>query len=125
MNKVYENIKHETEVFDASPHRLVQMLLERCVQQILLGRHSMERKDVASKCQAITKAMDIISYLKAMLNREAPEAKELTGKLSDVYAFINKQLLFANMNNEPAYLDDALQKLNIIKSGWDAMGEPK
>jgi flagellar protein FliS len=125
MNNTYDTIGAEAEVVDASPHRLVQMLLERCVQQIHTSRHYMEKNDIVRKGQCISKAMDIIAYLKLSLNMDDPKARELSKKMDDVYSFVDSELLQANMTNDPSHLDAALNKILIIKSAWDAIGDTK
>lgn len=122
MNDKYHLIQLESEIMEANPHRLIQMMFEKCIQQIQFARHCMEENEIAKKGNAISKALDIVDYLKLMLNREAPEAVELSGQLDAVYTYINDRLIRANMKNDPAQLDDALRKINKIKMAWDTMG---
>lgn len=121
MTKAYETIGVETEVMDASPYRLVQMLFERCVQHIQMSKHYMERSETIKKCESISKAMDIIAYLKLSLNMTDPESMKLSTHLNVVYTYIDSQLLEANRKNDPQCLDNALSKLLIIKSAWNNM----
>lgn len=123
MMGLYEKINVETEIMDASPHRLIQISLEKCAQHIQMSRHYMEQKDIVKKCQSISKAMDIAAYLRHILNKEDTEASKLSDKLEVVYSYIDRQLLMANMKNDPQYLDAALHSLMIIKSAWDEIGD--
>jgi len=123
MTKLYEQIGIETEVLSASPHRLIQMLLDRAIQQIKLSTIYMQQNDIAKKCHAISRSMDIVCYLRLILEKENPQTKELSEKLSLVYEFVEKQLLKANITNDAKPLDDALNNLVQIKSGWDGIGE--
>lgn len=120
---LYDKIKAETEVLQASPHRLIQLLFERSLQQIQMARHHMERKNLEKKSQSITKAMDIIFHLRSSLNFNEPEAKKISEKLSVVYMQIEKELLNANLKNDPLYLDKAKTLLEPIKESWDKIGE--
>ena len=86
--KAYDNIAAETEVLDANPHRLIQLMLDRCLQQMQLAKHFMERKDINKKCEAIAKAHDIILHLRAALNHTEQSAKALSEKLNNVYEYI-------------------------------------
>ncbi len=116
---LYGKIGAETEVMNASPHRLIQLLFERAVQQIQLAKHYMERKEIAKKCQAVTKALDVIVHLKESLNFDDKNAKKISEKLSDIYTYIESVLLKAHIKNDPILLDEALAKLNPIKTAWD------
>jgi flagellar protein FliS len=120
--KAYDNIAAETEVLDASPHRLIQLMLDRCLQQMQLAKHFMERKDIQKKCEAIAKAHDIILHLRAALNHTEPSAKVLSEKLNNVYEYIEKCLFKSNLKNDPSLIDEAISKLMPIKTSWDNMG---
>lgn len=120
---LYDKIKAETEVLQANPHRLIQLLFERSLQQIQMARHHMERKNLEKKSEAITKAMDIIFHLRGSLNFNEPEAKKISEKLSVVYMQIEKELLNANLKNDPLFLDKAKLLLEPIKESWDKIGE--
>lgn len=122
-HKVYDSIALETEVVDASPHRQIQMLYEKAIQHILLSKRYIEEGVVASKWVSMTKAREIISYLRTILNYEDPQSKELSEKLEIIYSYIEAQLTHANMKNETAYLDRALHQLTQLKASWDAIEE--
>lgn len=119
----YHTIAAETEVLDASPHRLIQLMFERCLQQMRLAKHFMERKEINNKCNAIAKAHDIIIHLRAALNYEVQEARPLSEKLNNVYQYIETCLFKANLKNDAAALDEAISKLMPIKTSWDHIGE--
>lgn len=119
----YHQIAAETEVLDASPHRLIQLLLDRCIQQMQLAKHFMERHDIPKKCAAINKAHDIILHLRAALNQDDKEAKRLSEKLNDVYVYIEKCLFKSNLKNDASLLDEAISKIMPIKTSWDQIGE--
>lgn len=121
----YASIGLETEVLDASPHRLIQMMYERLVKLIHLTRQQMIAKDIPKKCQSISKALDIIGYLKMSLNFDHPEAAALSERLDHVYSFVERQLIEANMKNDPEFLDIALEKILTIKSAWDSIADAK
>jgi flagellar protein FliS len=122
MKDFYNEIEIDSEVMEASPHRLVQLMYEKCIDGIQISRHLMRENDVPKKCRAITKVIDIVNYLKISLNMEAEEAKELSQHLHNVYSYIEHQLSLANLKNETIYLDNALSKLQKIKESWDKIG---
>lgn len=119
--KSYQSIEIETDVVGASPHRLIQLLLEKSIQQVNLAKIYMQNKNIINKCNAISKAMDIISYLQISLNNEDQQAKELSKHLDVVYQYASKMLLMANLKNDEKYLDEVIKKMSEIKSAWDTM----
>ena len=121
--KAYDTIAAETEVLDASPHRLIQLMLDRCLQQMQLAKHFMEHKEINKKCEAINKAHDIIIHLRAALNHKDEESKKISEKLNNVYQYIERCLFKGNLRNDVSLLDDAIAKLMPIKTSWDKIGD--
>ncbi len=122
MDDLYKSIGVETEVMEATPHRLVQMMFEKCIDSINLSRHLIRENDIPKKCHLITQVLDIVAYLKSILNTEDESAKELSTHLINVYSYIENQLFMANLKNDTTYLDNALDKFKKIKESWDQIG---
>ncbi len=118
----YNDIELSTDVMTASSHRLIQILINKCLQNMELAKIYIEKKDVIKKCQSISKAMYIINYLRACLNFKDKTTYELSTLLDSIYKFIEKELLDANMYNDFDHLNQAISLLTTIKSGWDGIG---
>ena len=56
----YQKVNGAAQTSEASPHRLVQMLMEGGLERIAQARGAIERKDIPAKCTAISKAVGII-----------------------------------------------------------------
>lgn len=103
----------------ASPHRLVQMLMEGALEKILAAKGFMTSKSIAEKGEQISWAISIIDSLRSCLNVQ--EGGEFAQNLSALYDYMEQRLLDANINNDPAMLDEVGQLLIQVKSGWDAI----
>tara|TARA_R110000868_G_scaffold93170_3_gene257989 strand:- start:470 stop:838 length:369 start_codon:yes stop_codon:yes gene_type:complete len=119
MKDGYQSIALETEVLDASPHRLVQMMYEKCINNIGVIKHHMNENNIEKKCHSINQVLDIIGYLKQILNKDNEESRELSHHLMIVYEYVEKQLFMANLKNSEVYLDNASAQLMKIKASWD------
>ena len=117
--KAYQNVGMATEIMSASPHRLIQMLLEEALKQLAFAKNSIEINDVPGRCKAITKALDVILTLRASLNREA--GGELAKNLYDLYEFIEWHLVEANLKSSIPHLDEIHSLICNIKEGWDGI----
>lgn len=117
----YGRIAAESEAGFASPHRLVQMLMEGALGKIATAKGCMERKDYAGKSEQITWADSIINGLRSGLDLEA--GGEIASNLNDLYSYISRRLIDANVQNDPDILDEVSGLLVEIKSAWDAMPE--
>jgi flagellar protein FliS len=108
-----------TSVEEASPHRLVQMLMQGVLDKISSARGYLERKEHGPKGQAIGSAMSIVSALRSSLDLNS--GGEIAANLNDLYAYVHNRLVDANVNNDLSALDEVRSLISEIKSAWDAM----
>ena len=117
----YAKIGTESGAMSASSHQLISMLFDGAKTAITMARHHMANQDIGAKGNAISKAINIVQNgLKASLDAEAggKAGAELVADLSALYDYINQRLLYANLRNDPALLDEADRLLENISSAW-------
>jgi len=117
----YATIGLQSAAMSASPHQLITMLFDGAKTAITMARHHMANGEIAAKGNAISKAINIIDNgLKASIDAEAGGAAEaaLAANVSALYDYINQRLLYANLRNDPALLDEADRLLESIGSAW-------
>lgn len=118
----YATVGVETSVESASPHKLILLLFEGAKAAILAAKLQMSNGEIAAKGASISKAIDIINNgLKASLDLEAGGSLAL--QLQALYEYMSDRLLFANLKNEPAALDEVLGLLAQIHSAWEEIGD--
>lgn len=117
--KQYQQVSASSSVMGASPHRLVQMLMEGALERIAIARESMARNEIALKGQSISHAIQIVGGLQGSLNEEA--GGEISANLSNLYDYMIRRLLFANLNNDESALEEVSGLMIEIKMGWDSM----
>ena len=117
----YQSISVSSGVEEATPHRLVQMLMEGALDKIALAKGLIERRDFAGKGQQINWALSIINGLRHSLDMQA--GGEISSNLDDLYDYMIRRLSEANMRNDTGMLDEVSSLLMAIKSAWDAMPE--
>ena len=115
----YKSVSVNAGVEDATPHRLVQMLMEGALDKIAMAKGQMERRDFDGKGQQINWALSLISGLRHSLDMKA--GGEISRNLDDLYDYMIRRLSEANMRNDTAILDEISSLLIAIKSAWDAM----
>ena len=103
----------------ATPHRLVQMLMEGALEKLIAAKGFMANKETAKKGEHISWTISIIDSLRSSLNVEV--GGDFAQNLLDLYNYMERRLLEANINNDPAMLDEVAQLIIEIKSGWDAI----
>ena len=117
----YARMGTESGAMSASPQQLITMLFDGAKTAITMARHHMANKEIAAKGIAISKAINIVENgLKASLDADAGGAAgaDLVANLAALYDYINERLLYANLRNDPALLDEADRLLESLGSAW-------
>ena len=117
----YQKVNSHAQISEASPHRLIQMLMEGALERMAQAKGAMARGDIAQKALLITKAIDIITGLRAGLREENTDDKEALRQLDSLYEYMTKQLTLANAKHDPELIDEVARLLITVKSGWDAI----
>ncbi|UTW07299.1 flagellar export chaperone FliS [Pseudomonas benzenivorans] len=117
----YQTVNTQAQAVDASPHRLIQMLMDGGLTRIAQARGAMERGQVALKGELIGKAIGIIGGLREGLDLQ--KGGELAANLDSLYQYMATRLLQANVKNEIAPLEEVAGLLREVKTGWDAISQ--
>ena len=116
----YQTVNTQSQVGDASPHRLIQLLMEGGMSRLAQARGAMQHGQVAAKGELIGKAIGIIGGLREGLDLQ--KGGDVAANLDRLYEYMVSRLVQANRSNDPALLDEVAGLLRNVKSGWDAIG---
>lgn len=118
--KAYSKVSIETDVHAADPHKLILMLFDGALLAIATATMHMQQKNIPEKGMAISQAINIITNgLKASLDLEA--GGELAERLCSLYDYMCTKLLYANLKNNQADLDEVSRLLHEIKGAWEGI----
>jgi len=115
----YQKIGSQAQTSEASPHRLVQMLMEGGLDRIAQAKGALARGDIANKGIFIGKAIGIVGGLREGLDLE--DAPAALRNQDNLYHYMMKRLAEANIKNDPKILDEVAGLLITVKEGWDAI----
>jgi len=104
---------------EASPHQVVQVMLDTVLARIAEASGHIERGEVAAKGEKIGKALAIIEAL--MLGLDKSRGGELAVNLERLYDYASRTLLKANFENRADLLKEVTSLLREIKLGWDGI----
>jgi flagellar protein FliS len=124
MNKglaQYQDINTHSGIEGASPHRLIQMLMDGVMQRLAEAKGAIQRRAIADKGEAIGKAISIVSGLRASLNGEV--GGDIASNLDELYLYMERRLLEANKDNSAEMIDEVMDLMKTIKSGWDGIAQ--
>ncbi len=111
------------QVESANPHLLISMLMKSALDRVVLGMGHMERGEVAFKGENISMAISIIESLRNSLDYK--KGGEIAANLERLYEYMGRQLLTANVDNDPQKLKVVRNLLSEIKQGWDTIAPRK
>jgi flagellar protein FliS len=117
----YQSVNSHAQTSEASPHRLVQMLMQGGLDRIAQAKGALARKDIATKGLCIGKAVAIIGGLREGLDQK--EALTSLASLDGLYDYMMRRLTEANINGDVKILDEVSDLLGNVKEGWDAIAQ--
>ncbi|AYF85889.1 MULTISPECIES: flagellar export chaperone FliS [Pseudomonas] len=119
--KQYQSVNTQAQAVDASPHRLIQMLMEGGLTRLAQARGAIERGQLAQKGELIGKAIAIIGGLRDGLNFE--QGGDIAANLDALYEYMVSRLLEANLKSDAALVDEVAGLLRNVKTGWDGIAQ--
>jgi flagellar protein FliS len=118
----YRDIGIETTVTSASPHQLVLLLFDGAIDAIADARLRMHSGDIPGKGKAIGRASRIIGEgLLPALDME--RGGQIAVNLRDLYEYMMKRLLEANLHNRAEILGEVMSLLNELRGAWAQIGQ--
>ena len=113
----YKANKTTTAMEDASPHKLIAMLLDGALERIASASGAMNRGELAASGEAIGKAISIVDSLRVSLDHE--QGQSLAESLSALYDYMTRRLLEANATKDADMLVEVADLLKEVKIAWD------
>lgn len=118
----YQKVSSVAQTSEASPHRLVQMLMEGGLDRLAQAKGAMSRGQTAQKGLMISRAIEIIGGLRTGLDPEKSGGDPASLQdLDALYAYMMQRLGEANRKNDMDMIDEVARLLITVKSGWDAI----
>ncbi|HVT35647.1 MAG TPA: flagellar export chaperone FliS [Nevskiaceae bacterium] len=117
-------LRHYNEVgnqasIEASPHKLIDMLLGGALDRLATARGCMLRGDRSGKLAAVSSVVSIVEHLRLSLDMQA--GGELAQNLSRLYDYMVRRLLKANADDSPVMVEEVSGLVRELKLGWEAM----
>ena len=103
----------------ATPHRLVQLLMESVQDRLAAAKGSAERNDIQGRHDNIAWSVSILDTLRGSLNFE--KGGEIAVNLELLYQYMTKRLYEANNHNDVHAIDEVVSLISGLKEAWDAM----
>jgi flagellar protein FliS len=116
----YQSVSVHGGVAGADPHRLVLMLMDGALERMAIARGYIERGQIAKKAQALHQCVNIVNELRGSLN--LAQGGPLAQNLSDLYDYMLRQLLRANVDSDLKCVKEVASLMGEIRAAWLAIG---
>jgi flagellar protein FliS len=108
---------------DASQHQMILMLYNGAIESLGRAQAAMASNDMLTKNKSVRSTLDIIGYLRGILNPEA--GGTIANNLSKLYEYMVERLSRANVMNDPEGVREVSKLIAEIKAGWEAIPQDK
>jgi len=117
----YAVIHTESVAEEASPHKLIQMLMSGFLMRVNAAKGAINRNDYQEKSMQISKAVGIIGGLIDGLDLE--QGGDIAENLKSLYDYISERLFQATAENDIGILDEVSGLMKEVQSAWNAIPE--
>jgi len=104
------------EISTMSQSKLIVMLYDGSIRFLKIAAENMTPRKYELVHNNIMKAQDIVTELMVSLNLE--EGGEIANNLLNIYAYIKKRLLEANMEKKAEILQEVITLLEELRDAW-------
>jgi flagellar protein FliS len=110
---------HVGSAHGASPHAVVQMLLDGALARLAAARGHIARGEIPAKAEALSRSLAIVEALRLALDQS--RGGEIARNLEDLYEYASLRIAEANLRNSVAAIDEASALLGEVRSAWAAI----
>ncbi len=100
----------------ADPHALITQMYDGALKRIAQAKGAMERKEIETQGEMISKAINIIGALEGCLDYS--KGQDLANNLGRLYEYMVTTLAEANLKKDVSKLDEVSRLILEIKSAW-------
>lgn len=105
----------------ANPLRQITALYDGAVHFLNQAKAALEARDIAAKSEATGRALDIISYLRGILDFE--QGGEIAHNLDRLYDYMTTRMLQASARLEVAPYEEVIGLLATLREGWEQLSQ--
>jgi len=116
----YRSVSAHGTVAGADPHALVLALFDAILGRLTAARSCIDQGQIARKAGLLHSSVTLLGELRGSLDMQM--GGSLAQNLSDLYDYMVRRLLHANLNNDQAAIAEVLGLLREIRDAWAAIG---
>ncbi|MBS1827145.1 MAG: flagellar export chaperone FliS [Acidobacteria bacterium] len=111
----------ESQIYGASPVRLVTILYRAALDSLDAAKLHLASGDIRKRAEASTRASNVVAELTQSLNLD--QGGEIARNLLHLYDYLLFRIHQANINSDLNAYDECIQLLSTLLDGWQSVGE--
>ena len=115
----YGAVKVVTGVSGANSVQLIQMLFDGLLESLSAAKGHITHNDIAEKSKSLGRASRIVMGLQGALDHD--KGGELSANLNELYMYVTRRILHANMHNDVSAIDEVWGLMNEIRQAWETV----
>lgn len=116
----YRSVSAQGAVADTHPHALVLTLFDAALERMAAARACIEMRETRRKAGLLHAAVILIAELRGSLDLK--KGGPLAQNLSDLYEYMTRRLIHANLNSDAQAITEVLSLIGEIRGAWAAIG---
>jgi flagellar secretion chaperone FliS len=112
----YRKMAVSTQVDEANPHKLIELMLDGAIQRLRLAESSVSNGDYARKAKAASEAGAIIDALSACLDLD--KGGDIAGGLAALYDYASRRLAESNVGNDAKGFAEVAALMGDVAGAW-------
>ncbi|WP_129649245.1 flagellar export chaperone FliS [Peristeroidobacter agariperforans] len=115
----YHNVNLGAQVAHASPVKLVLLLTDGLLEELVRARAHIEARRYELKARSLDRCVDMLNGLSSALDIE--KGGEVSENLSRLYDYCAERLYRAGVSLDPTLIDEVTGLLTTLRRGWQGM----
>jgi flagellar protein FliS len=116
----YRSVSAHGAVADGHPHALVLTLFDAALERMNAARACIERGETRRMAGLLHAAVILVAELRGSLDLQ--KGGPLAQNLSNLYEYITRRLMHANLNSDAEAVAEVMSLLGEIRGAWAAIG---
>ncbi len=116
----YRSVSAHGAVADTHPHALVMTLFDAALERMNAARACIERQETRRMAGLLHAAVILVAELRGSLDLQ--KGGPVAQNLSNLYEYITRRLMHANLNGDAAAVTEVMSLLGEIRGAWAAIG---
>lgn len=115
----YASVNKHTLVEGVNPHKLITLLYDGAIDNLVKAKGCIMRKDYATKGEVMGRAINIVGGLQGFLDME--KGGDVAKNLDALYDYMQRRLFDATRDNDVEIIDEVVNLIKDVREGWEGI----